>query len=138
MGSFSYYAANKVLEHLIGLSGFTMPTSIYVALSTVAITASSTGATITEPATANAYVRQSLAGSAWHSAASGTITNGIAGVTFPEATDSWGTIGYFALVDSSARATGNILAWGSVSPGRTVVAGDIVNFDLHSLTLTLT
>ena len=48
MASFSDYAENKILELIVGKTGFTTPTA-YIALVTTLPTDASTGATLVEP-----------------------------------------------------------------------------------------
>lgn len=134
-GSFSDYAENKVLEHLVGKTSFTMPT-VYIALVKAPVTDSSTGTSIAanEPS-GGSYSRVAVAGTVWGSASGGSITNSNTKITFPTASASWGTVTYYALVDASSG--GNILAWGDLTASKTVDSGDTIEFPLSSLTITL-
>jgi hypothetical protein len=136
-GSFSDYAENKILDHLVGKTSWTMPT-VYVALCTSAPTDSSTGATIVEPSTSGtAYARKSTAGADWEAAASGANQNANA-ITFATATGAgWGTITHFALVDSGTVGAGNMLAWGSLTVSKAISAGDTASFAAGDLDITL-
>lgn len=116
-GSASDYAENKLLELIVGKTGFTTPT-VYVALCTAAVTDSSTGSTITE-ANYTGYARKSTAGADWGTASGGSITNANA-ITFAACTAGSSTITYFALVDSSGTGTGNVLAYGDLSSSVTI------------------
>lgn len=124
MGSFSDYAENKVLDHIVGKTGFTMPAAVYVALLTATPTDASTGSTITEPS-GGAYARKLTAGADWNAAAAGAIANANA-ITFAQATGDWGAITHFALVD--AATLGNMLAWGALTTSKAITTGDTASF----------
>lgn len=133
-GSFSDYAENKVLDHVVGKTAFTMP-SIWIGLWTATLTDASTGATAGEPS-GGAYVRKSTAGADWNAAASGSLTNAAA-LTFATATANWGTITHFALVDSSTTGAGNIIGWADLTTAKAVNNGDTASFAIGAITVTL-
>ncbi len=132
MGSFSNYLENKVLDHVVGKTSFTMPTA-YVALCIATPDDTSTGSTITEPS-GGSYARIATAGSDWNASSGGSITNANA-VTFATATGDWGAITHFVLVD--ALTTGNVLCWGALSVTKTILNGDTAKFNASGLTVTL-
>lgn len=132
MGSFSDYTENMVLDHITGKTSFTKPT-VYIALATAEITDSTTGTTITEPS-GNGYARKSTSGSDWNAASGGSVSNANT-ITFTQASGSWGTVTYFALIDASS--TGNILAWGQLSASKTISNTDTVSFAAGQLVITL-
>lgn len=133
MGSFSDYLENKVLEHIVGKTSYTMP-SAWVALLTATPNDASTGSTVTEPS-GNAYARVAAPGTAWGSASGGSITNSGAEITFPQATGSWGTVTSFVICDASTG--GNVLAWGTLTSSKTIDPGDTAKFTFSALTITL-
>ncbi len=135
MGSFSNYAENKVLDHIVGKTAFTMPT-VYIALCTADPTDVGTGASMNEAADANSYARKSTAGSDWNAASGGSIDNALA-IAFAVASGSWGTMTHFALVDSGTHGAGNMLAHGSLAGSITVVSGETVTFNAGDLSATL-
>jgi len=122
MGSFSNYAENKVLDHIVGKTSFTMPTNIYVALSTADPTDAGSG--IAEPS-GNGYARKQTVAANWNAAANGSISNA-QDIQFDQATGSWGTITHFALFD--ALTDGNMLAHGSLGTSKTITNGDTAKF----------
>lgn len=130
MGSFSDYAENKVLDHIVGKASFTMPT-VYVGLSTADPTDDGSG--LAEPS-GNAYARVQTAAGDWQSA-SGGATQNVNALTFPEATGSWGTITHFALFD--AASAGNMLAHGALTVPKAIGSGDTARFAAGDLDLTL-
>lgn len=129
MGSFSNYLENKILDHVFKTASFTVPTNIYVALSTA--DPLDTGAGIAEPS-GNAYARTVC--NSWD-AASGGATANTGAVTFPTATGSWGTITHFALFDASTA--GNMLAHGSLAVSKTITTGDTPKFNAGDIDVTL-
>ncbi|MCX6559848.1 MAG: hypothetical protein NTZ26_04975 [Candidatus Aminicenantes bacterium] len=130
MGSFANYAENKILDHIVGKTSFTLPTA-YLALSTADPTDAGTG--LAEPS-GNNYSRKQTAAADWNAASSGSIANAN-DLSFPEASGSWGTITHFAIFD--AASGGNMLAHGSLTASKAVGAGDVLKFAAGNLTLTL-
>jgi hypothetical protein len=130
MGSLSNYAENKILDHLVGKTSWTMP-SIWIALSTADPTES--GASIAEPS-GNNYARKSTAGADWVAASGGACDNGNA-ITFNQASGSWGTITHFALFDAST--SGNMIAYGQLTTSKAITTGDTPQFAVGALDITL-
>lgn len=121
MGSFSNYTENKVLDHIVGKTAFTMPSTVAVALST---TVPTDAGNVTEPS-GNGYARVITTGATWNASADGTISNA-QDITFPEATGSWGTIVGFAIYD--ATTSGNMLVHGTLDQTKSIGAGDTAKF----------
>lgn len=122
----------KVLEHVVGKTAYTMPTT-YLALVTVAVTETDTAATITE-ATYTGYARLATAGK-WAAAASGQIANSAA-LTFPDCTAGTSTLVGWALVSSSSGA-GDVIAYGNFGSSIPVSTTQTpVNFAIGALVIT--
>lgn len=130
MGSFADYWENEILDHLFGKGSYTPPT-IYVGLSTADPTDDASG--LAEPS-GGSYARVATAGADWNVASGGAIANAN-DITFPEATDSWGTITHFALFD--AASAGNMLAHGTLSVSKSISSGDTAKFAAGDLDVTL-
>lgn len=130
MSSFSDYAENKVLDHIVGKTSFTMPT-VYLALFTAAPSDSGGGTEVS----GNNYSRKSTAGSDWVAASGGATSNATV-LTFATPSGSWGTVTHFALFDAST--TGNMLAWAPLSASQAVGTGNTVSFAIGDLDITLT
>jgi hypothetical protein len=126
--SLSNYTENKILDHIVGKTSFTMPT-VWIGLSTA--NPGETASGLAEPV-AMAYARVAVAG-LWAAAASGSISNN-AEIAFVTATGSWGTLTHFALFD--AETTGNMLWYGSLTQSKAIVSGDTAKFEIGSLVLT--
>lgn len=127
-GSLSNYAENKVLDHVMGKTAFTMPTA-YLALYTVAPSDSAAGTEVS----GGSYARQAIAAN-MAAASAGSMANS-AQIAFPAATANWGTVVAFAIMD--AASAGNMLWWGDLSASKTVNSGDTLVFNTGQLTLTL-
>lgn len=127
--SFSNYLENELLDHLLKTGAYSVPTNIYIALSTA--DPGESGGTIAEPS-GNNYARTAC--NTWDTAASGQSAN-TGAVTFPQASGSWGTISHFALYDAST--SGNMLAYGSLAVSKAIGSGDTAQFAAGAITIGL-
>lgn len=131
-GNLSDAAENKILDHSVGKTSWTMPT-VYVALFTTAPTDSTFGTEVS----GGSYARVATTGSSWNAAAAGTTSNATA-LIFPTATASWGTVTAVALLDSnSGTAASNVIWYGTLTSNKTVDTGDTFQFAAGALTLSL-
>lgn len=129
MPGFSDYTENKVLEHIVGKTSFTMPT-VYLALYTAAPDDTGGGTEVS----GGSYARKSTAGSDWDSAASGSTSNAAA-ITFTTPSASWGTVTHFALMD--AATAGNQLGWAALDTPQAIGTGDPVEFAAGALVISI-
>jgi len=125
--SFSNFLELEVLDHVFRNSAYTAPSTIHVALFTVAPSDTGGGTEVS----GNGYARQSMAFSA---ASSGSISNS-GSVEYPTATGDQGTIVAMGLFDASSG--GNLLAFGSLTSNKTVSNGDVFRFNASSVTISL-
>lgn len=126
MADLSNYAENAAYNHMFGLSAWTMPAAVYVALYT-AVTDAEAG-TGTE-VTGGDYARTAVT--------MGAPTNGAgansAAVNFPTPSANWGLVTHFAFCD--AATVGNRLsALKALTVSKTINTGDTVNFPIGALT----
>ena len=128
-GSFTDYTENKVLDHVVGKTSFTMP-STWLALFTVAPTDAGGGTEVT----GGSYARVATTGTDWDAASGGAIANAVA-LAFPTATANWGTIVAAALMD--AATAGNMLIWGDLAVTKTVNTDDTLSFPIGNIDFTL-
>jgi len=128
--TFADYLENKVLDHILGKTAYTMPT-VYVGLSTADPLDDASG--LAEPL-GGGYARVATTGATWNAAAVGSASNAAA-ITFPQATASWGTVTHFALFD--AATAGNMIASGALTVSKAIGNGDTAKFDIGQLTTTL-
>ena len=127
MAELSTYLENKLLDHVLRSTSYTSPTTVYVGLYTSDPGDDDTG---TE-CTGGAYARQILSVT---TASDGVVTSS-ADVTFPQATNSWGTISHIGLLD--AVTSGNLLMHTPLTTSRTIEAGDVIKIATGSLTASL-
>lgn len=125
-GSLSNYAENKVLDHVLGTTSYTMP-STYLALFTVAPTDSTSG---TE-ATGGSYARQSLSG--LFTAASGGASSNNANIDFAGMPAC--TIVAIGIMDNSSG--GNLLVHGTLTANKVLDAGDTLRIATGDLDITI-
>lgn len=130
-GGLSTYLANALLDHLFKNIAYTVPTNIYVALTTVTITDAMTGTTITEPA-GGSYAR--IVCNGWDAAAAG-LSDNTAAITFVTATGDWGVCTDACLVDG--LTLGNVLFYLVATNARNPDVGDTCQFDAGSFDITL-
>lgn len=123
-GNLSNYLENKVLDHILGRTSFTMPT-VYLALYTVAPTDSTSGTEVS----GGSYVRKAVT---FNAASSGASTNS-ANVDFTGMPAA--TVVALAVVD--ALTAGNILVYGTLTSSRTVQAGDTLRIASGDLSISL-
>jgi hypothetical protein len=125
--SASNYLENKLLDHTLGGTAFTQPSTLYLALSTVSFADDASG---TELSGSN-YSRKSITFAAASSGSSATN----AAVEFDAASGSWGSVGYWAIWDAST--TGNMLFHGSFTAAKTIATGDVLKVASGSITISL-
>lgn len=115
MGSLIDSFENKVLDHILKKTALTVPTNIYIALSTA--DPLDTGASIAEPS-GNNYARALC--NTWDTAASRATAN-TSQVNFNQASGSWGTITHWALYD--AITAGSLIAHGAFTTSKVISSG---------------
>lgn len=124
---------NKVLEHLVGKTAYTVTAPLFLALTTVAVAETDTAASITE-ANYTGYARKSVAAADWASASGGSISNANA-ITFAACTAGTSTLLGWALCTSSSGA-GDIVAFGTLASLVVSTTQTPVNFAAGQLTIT--
>ena len=127
MANLSDYSENKLLDHVLSTTAYTMPTQVYVALYTTATDDASAGTEVT----GGAYARQAVD----FAAASGGAANPTADVVFPEATANWGTVTHVGLMDASSA--GNRLFHGALTASKQIDSGDTFRIPLADLDVAL-
>lgn len=128
-GSFSDYLEDKVLKHVFTNTAYTAPTTLYVALFTVAPSDSGGGTEVS----GTAYARQAMTFTVSGTNPTQAVNN--AAVEFPTAGSAWGTIVAAAVFDASSA--GNMLAWADLTSNKTIASGDVFRFPSSSFTITL-
>ena len=129
-GSLSTALHNKLVDHILKTTPFTVPANIYVALYSGAPTEAGGGTELT----GNGYAR--IVHNSWDAAEAGASEN-TGAITFAAASGGdWSTAVAFGLFD--AIAGGNFLGWGDLTVARTVLDGDNAEFAVGELDVSMT
>ena len=126
MSAMSDYLENEILDHILGTGAYTMPTTVYVGLSTGSFNDDNSGTELT----GNNYARESIS---FGAATSGTASNDAA-VEFNAATGSWGTVSHFGIFD--ALTSGNLLIHGALTASKVIETGDILKIAIGDMDIT--
>ena len=129
MAGFSDYLEDKVLDHVFGGNAYTAPSTLYVALYTVAPTDTGGGTEVS----GGAYARQTATFSV--SGTDPTTASNTAAIEYPTATADYGTVVAVGVFDASS--SGNLLAYANLSTSKVVSSGDIFRFNTGDLDITL-
>jgi hypothetical protein len=133
MAGITVYAQQQLLNAALNVAGYTLPTSLWLSLYTVAPTSMTAG---TEVVSTYSYIReQAIFGAA--SGPSFVSLGPQSTITFPTASGgSWGTVVAFGLMDSP---TGDNHLWffGPLSQSRTINNGDQLVFPVDSLSVAM-
>ena len=129
MAGFSDYLEDKVLDHVFGGTAYTAPTTLYVALYTVAPDDTGGGTEVS----GGAYVRQTATFTV--SGTSPTTATNAAAIEYPTATANYGTVVAVGVLDASSA--GNLLAYANLDASKVVSSGDVFRFDAGDLDITL-
>jgi hypothetical protein len=123
MSAMSNYLENEILDHILGTGSYTMPSAVYIGLSTGSFGDGNTGTELT----GSGYARVAAT---FNAAASGTADNASA-IQFAAATGSWGSVSHFGVFD--AASSGNLLIHGAFSAAKLIEEGDILKIDAGDL-----
>jgi hypothetical protein len=121
-----------ILNHITGVTSYTMPTALWVGLFTTAPTADDgTGGT---EVSGTGYTRvTAVGGTYWNTATTGSVTNKIA-ISFPEAGGNWDTIIYVGIFTAQTNGT---LLYGGSCDSTAITTNQIFRFAAGALTITL-
>jgi hypothetical protein len=127
MAEMSNYLENALINVTLRATTYTAPAAVYIGLHTADPTDAGTGTEVS----GNAYARQA----ATFAAPSNGVSTTSADITFPQATGTWGTIGWISIWD--ALTTGNLLYHTPLDVSKTIDTGDLFKIAAGSLTVTL-
>ncbi len=127
MAEFSNYLEDALINATLRNTSYTSPTTVYVGLYTTDPTDANTGTEVS----GGSYARTAVT----FGAPSGGVTTNSAAVEFPQATASWGTIGWIGILDAST--SGNLLYHTALDTSKTIDNGDIFKISTGSLSVTL-
>jgi hypothetical protein len=127
MAEMSNYLENALINATLRNTSYTSPTTVYVGLYTSDPTDANTGTEVS----GGSYARTSVT---FGAPSNGASTNNAA-VEFPQATGSWGTVGWIGILDAST--SGNLLYHTALDVSKTIDTGDIFKIATGSLSVTL-
>ena len=127
MSEFSNYLQNALINAVLRNTTYTSPATVYVSLWTSDPTDAGSGNEVS----GGSYARTSVT----FASPSNGVTSNNADVSFPQATASWGTVGWIGLNDAST--SGNLLFHTPLDTSKTIDSGDIFKIASGSLTVTL-
>jgi hypothetical protein len=128
MAEISNYLENAIINATLRNTTYTSPATVYVSLWTSDPTDTGTGGT---EVSGGSYARTSVT----FGAPSGGVSTNSAAVEFPQATASWGTIGWIGIND--AQTSGNLLYHTALDTSKTIDTGDIFKIATGNLSVTL-
>lgn len=125
MAEMSNYLENALINATLRNTGYTSPTTVYLALYTSDPTDADTGTEVS----GNAYERQSIT----FGAPSNGVSTNSAAIEFPQATGSWGTVAYIGIRDAST--SGNLLFHTALDASKAIATGDVFRIAIGSLSV---
>ena len=127
MAEFSNYLEDALINATLRNTSYTSPATVYVGLYTSDPTDANTGTEVS----GGSYARTAVT----FGAPSGGASTNNAAVEFPQATASWGTIGWLGILDAST--SGNLLYHTALDESKTIENGDIFRISSGNLSVTL-
>lgn len=127
MAEMSNYLENALINATLRNTTYTSPATVYVGLFTSDPTDAGSGTEVS----GGSYARTAVT----FGAPSNGVTTNSAAVEFPQATASWGTVGWIGIHDAST--SGNLLYHTALDTSKTIDTGDIFKIAIGSLSVTL-
>jgi hypothetical protein len=127
MAEMSNYLENALINATLRNTSYTSPTTVYIGLYTSDPTDADTGTEVS----GGSYARVAVT----FGAPSDGVSTNSAAVEFPQATGSWGTVGWIGIEDSLTG--GNLLYHTALDASKTIASGDIFKIAIGSLSVTL-
>lgn len=127
MAEISNYLENAIINATLRNTTYTSPATVYVSLWTSDPTDAGSGTEVS----GGSYARTSVT----FGAPSGGVSTNSAAVEFPQATASWGTIGWIGINDNTTG--GNLLYHTALDTSKDIDSGDIFKIATGNLSVTL-
>jgi hypothetical protein len=127
MAEMSNYLETALINGTLRGTTYTAPTTVYVGLYTSDPTDADTGTEVS----GGSYARQAVT----FGAPSDGVSTNTAAIEFPQATGTWGTVGWIGIEDASTG--GNLLYHTALDASKTIATGDIFKIAIGSLSVTL-
>jgi len=127
MAEMSNYLENALINATLRNTSYTSPATVYIGLYTSDPTDADTGTEVS----GGSYARQAVT----FGAPSDGVSTNTAAIEFPQATGTWGTVGWIGIEDASTG--GNLLYHTALDASKTIATGDIFKIAIGSLSVTL-
>ena len=127
MAEMSTYLENALINATLRNTSYTSPAAVYIGLYTSDPTDANTGTEVS----GGSYARVAVT---MGSPSDGVSLN-TAAVEFPQASGSWGTVGWIGILDASS--SGNLLYHTALDTSKTISSGDIFKIAIGGLSVTL-
>lgn len=127
MAEMSNYLENALINATLRNTSYTSPATVYMGLYTSDPTDANTGTEVS----GGSYARVAVT---MGSPSNGVSTNSAA-IEFPQASGSWGTVGWIGILDAST--SGNLLYHTALDTSKTISSGDIFKIAIGGLSVTL-
>lgn len=127
MAEMSNYLENALINATLRNTSYTSPSVVYIGLYTSDPTDADTGTEVS----GGSYARQAVT----FGAPSNGVSTNTAAIEFPQATGSWGTVGWIGIEDASTG--GNLLYHTALDASKTIASGDIFKIAIGNLSVTL-
>ncbi len=127
MAEMSNYLEDALINATLRNTSYTSSATVYVGLYTTDPTDANSGTEVS----GGSYARTAVT----FAAPSNGVTTNNAAVEFPQATGSWGTVGWIGILDASTA--GNLLYHTPLDASKTIASGDIFKIATGSLSVTL-
>ena len=127
MAEMSNYLENALINATLRNTSYTSPATVYMGLYTSDPTDANTGTEVS----GGSYTRMAVT----MGAPSNGVSTNSAAIEFPQASGSWGTVGWIGLLD--ATSAGNLLYHTPLDTSKTISSGDIFKIAIGGLSVTL-
>jgi hypothetical protein len=127
MAEMSNYLENALINATLRNTSYTSPAAVYIGLYTSDPTDANTGTEVS----GGSYTRTAVT----MGAPSNGVSTNTAAVEFPQASGSWGTVGWIGILD--ATSSGNLLYHTALDTSKTISSGDIFKIAIGGLSVTL-
>ena len=127
MAEMSTYLENALINATLRNTSYTSPSTVYMGLYTSDPTDANTGTEVS----GGSYARVAIT----MGAPSNGVSTNTAAVEFPQASGSWGTVGWIGILDASS--SGNLLYHTALDTSKTISSGDIFKIAIGGLSVTL-
>lgn len=127
MAEMSNFLENALINATLRNTSYTSPAAVYIGLYTSDPTDANTGTEVS----GGSYTRTAVT----MGAPSNGVSTNTAAVEFPQASGSWGTVGWIGILDASS--SGNLLYHTALDTSKTISSGDIFKIAIGGLSVTL-